>query len=865
MGYGKRMPINADKPQLWKADVERSIDFYNDWFIRFAPETYRAQRRITTEAVLDAFGKTADLTRIVPKVLHDAPGLLPILRMVTAPPLARDRLMGLAHVSKALIDSLEGKENKPPRLPKRMPEKVLLENLQKLCDVLAELIDDDLITWVASKQKPTKQDLARAATVIADRMCGAYSDPIIRNAQERRQLATLGRWLRRHGYREISTKEGKDPYAMPLGTFAFRLSLPAGDKKSSVNIPIDCVVKPLSGTTNDMPILIEAKSAGDATNTNKRRKEEAQKLHQLKRRYGNDITFLLYLCGYFEPGYLGYEAAEGIDWVWEHRTRDFAPILAPEGKKKAQTVREGAATYGIDRNETLEDNRADAQLVADASKSAEERNRLGQFSTPFPVATHMVAHALKALPSDAPVAFLEPALGSGVFYSALLRQAAATQISSATGCEIDPVYSDIARTIWSPSGLRVLDCDFVAFASEPANCGRFSLICTNPPYVRHHHLQAEQKVAFQSLVMQRLGLQVSGLSGLYVYFVLLADAVLADDAVASWLLPAEFLYVNYGRVLRDYLTSRVTLLSIHHFNPDDVQFDDALVSSCIVTYQKAQPPSASRCAVSYGDYLDPQEHRTMPISELRGLNKWTISHFDNSRLSSDAPRLKDLFSVRRGIATGANDFFIIDCDTVAQYDIPNVFLKPILPSPRYLREPIIRATVDGLPDVSDFRYLLDCHFPPDKVRRQYPGLWRYLEDGIARGIPDGYLCAQKDVWYYQERREPAPFLASYMGRSNGDRECPIRFFVNLSNAIVTNVFLNLYPTSELAACLDGDRERMIELGQALNNVPAECVLHAGRAYGGGLHKIEPKELLEVPLESAPDWLASALNRQLVLI
>jgi hypothetical protein len=477
----------------------------------------------------------------------------------------------------------------------------------------------------------------------------------------------------------------------------------------------------------------------------------------------------------------------------------------------------------------------------------------------------MVAHALKALPSDAPVAFLEPALGSGVFYSALLRQTTATRISNATGCEIDPVYSDIATAIWSPSGLRVLDCDFVAFASEPSNAGKFSLICTNPPYVRHHHLQAEQKVTFQSLVMQRLGLQVSGLSGLYVYFVLLADAVLADGAVASWLLPAEFLYVNYGRVLRDYLTSRVTLLSIHHFKPDDVQFDDALVSSCIVTYRKADPLGTSCCEVSYGDYLDPQEQRTMPTSELRRLNKWTMSHFDNNGPSSDAPRLKDLFSVRRGIATGANGFFIIDSNTVARYDIPSVFLKPILPSPRYLRETIIRATVDGLPDVSGFRYLLDCHLPPDEVRRQHPGLWRYLEEGIARGIPDGYLCAQKEVWYYQERREPAPFLASYMGRSSGSRKCPIRFFVNLSDAIVTNVFLNLYPTSGLTACLDRDKERLIELGVALNNVPAECILHAGRAYGGGLHKIEPKELLEVQLTSAPAWLGDALTRQLVLI
>lgn len=34
--------------------------------------------------------------------------------------------------------------------------------------------------------------------------------------------------------------------------------------------------------------------------------------------------FILFLCGYFDSGYLGYEAAEGIDWVWEHRIDDLA-------------------------------------------------------------------------------------------------------------------------------------------------------------------------------------------------------------------------------------------------------------------------------------------------------------------------------------------------------------------------------------------------------------------------------------------------------------------------------------------------------------------------------------------------------------
>jgi hypothetical protein len=73
-------------------------------------------------------------------------------------------------------------------------------------------------------------------------------------------------------------------------------------------------------------VLIEAKSAGDFTNTNKRRKEEAQKIHQLRSTYGEAVHLTLFLCGYFDSGYLGYEAAEGLDWVWEHRIEDLLQL-----------------------------------------------------------------------------------------------------------------------------------------------------------------------------------------------------------------------------------------------------------------------------------------------------------------------------------------------------------------------------------------------------------------------------------------------------------------------------------------------------------------------------------------------------------
>jgi hypothetical protein len=136
---------------------------------------------------------------------------------------------------------------------------------------------------------------------------------------------------------------------------------------------------------------------------------------------------------------------------------------------------------------------------------------------------------------------------------------------------------------------------------------------------------------------------------------------------------------------------------------------------------------------------------------------------------------------------------------------------------------------------------------------------------MEQGIHNRYLCANKDVWYFQEKRQPSLFLATYMGRSNGNKRSPIRFILNMSKAVATNVYLHLYPTEGLSRLLGNDRSRMLELLRILNAIPLEELLLAGRAYGGGLHKVEPKELLEVTLPDVPEWLRIGTVKQLILI
>ena len=101
---------------------------------------------------------------------------------------------------------------------------------------------------------------------------------------------------------------------MRPGTFSFRMNVPAEQEGTGrqVNIPVDAVVMSQTAQPGDLPLLVEAKSAGDFTNVNKRRKEEAVKMSQLRQSHGEDVRFILFLCGYFDSGYLDYEAAEGI-------------------------------------------------------------------------------------------------------------------------------------------------------------------------------------------------------------------------------------------------------------------------------------------------------------------------------------------------------------------------------------------------------------------------------------------------------------------------------------------------------------------------------------------------------------------------
>jgi predicted RNA methylase len=517
------------------------------------------------------------------------------------------------------------------------------------------------------------------------------------------------------------------------------------------------------------------------------------------------------------------------------------------------------ATTGL---HSIEECRLVEQVRLDGLKTASERNKWGQFATPTALALSLARYAHTLLGNQA-VRFLDPAIGTGSFYSALREVFSPANIEAARGVELDPLFASAAMELWAEQGLRITQGDFTR---QPIPDCRYNLVIANPPYVRHHHLSGEDKDRLKAKLSQSLRLEMSGLAGLYCYFILLCHDWMEEQGLAIWLIPSEFMDVNYGSTVRRYLTEQATLLHLHRFCPTDAQFTDALVSSAVVVFRKSPPPPDHSARFSFGGSIEaPETEALVALETLRESRKWTQFPVNPSIFKTDGLKLGDIFSIKRGLATGSNGFFILTEAEAGKWQIPRKFLKPILPGPRNLTNDIVESSPNGQPNVTPLLFLLDCDAPEEEIRQNWPRFYEYIRQGREQKIDIAYIASHRTPWYSQENRPPAPFLCTYMGRSRNGKH-PFRFIWNRSQATAHNVYLMLYPKGPLRDLLNEHPESAAQIFETLQNISPERFISEGRVYGGGLYKVEPKELAKIPAGFLLEKLDLALQvgRQQVL-
>ena len=468
------------------------------------------------------------------------------------------------------------------------------------------------------------------------------------------------------------------------------------------------------------------------------------------------------------------------------------------------------------------------QELFDSAHSREERNEHGQFATPYPLAFVIAEDLLSRTEKNASI--LEPSCGTGAFISALLSISDQVKI---TGIEKDSSLYKTARQLWSSSTCQIINDDFFNYASLESQ--QFDAVISNPPYSRHHHLSQSEKRFYSHLTTNFSGVCLSELAGLHAYFLLTGTCMLKEGGVGSWLIPSELFSVNYGAPIREFLTRVVSLERIHFFDPENLQFDDALVTSCVTILRKTKPCSNASAIFTYGDFRSPRKTVEMSLQNLSRMPKWQHleSYTDQTETSNQV--LGDYFRAKRGIATGGNSFFIRPRGEWHKAGISDEWLSPILPSPRTFHLSEVTSDESGWPKESDDALL---SIPKSSTYSELPSsIQKYLAS-CPEKIRNGYILRHRTPWYSIGRTTAAPIICTYMSRSN---ETPFRFIRNRSNATMTNTYLGLFPQTSMS------EERMDDMCKALNNIPAEVLINSGREYGGGLKKLEPRELMSLPI------------------
>lgn len=455
-------------------------------------------------------------------------------------------------------------------------------------------------------------------------------------------------------------------------------------------------------------------------------------------------------------------------------------------------------------------------------RSPKDRRPLGATYTPIAIASEMVRWARDH--SDA-VRIVDPGAGSARF---LLLAAQRFPRAELIGVDVDPVATLLARASLAASGLEgrstILQRDYRALRLPELDGP--TLFIGNPPYVRHHEIEPRWK-DWLSSTAGIYGLKASRLAGMHVYFYLATAGLARPGDFGTFITSAEWLDVNYGRLVRELFLDRLGGQGLVIVDPAARPFPDAASTAVIATFQAGANPVAIhvRRAQSAREIAPVGSGVAVRRERFVDENRWSHILRAPREIPDGYVELGEICRVHRGQVTGANDIWIAEAHS---RELPDAVLFPSVTRARELIE-----AGDSLHDKSGLRRVIDIPADLDALdKSDRTVVERFLRWARQRGAHEGYVARHRSAWWSVGLRQPPPIFSTYMARR------PPTFVRNVAGARYINIAHGIYP-----------RERMSQ--HALDNLRSYLdrgALEArGRVYAGGLRKFEPRELERIPV------------------
>ncbi|MGH3025352.1 MAG: Eco57I restriction-modification methylase domain-containing protein, partial [Gaiellaceae bacterium] len=360
----------------------------------------------------------------------------------------------------------------------------------------------------------------------------------------------------------------------------------------------------------------------------------------------------------------------------------------------------------------------------------------------------------------------------------------------------------------------------------------------NPPYIRYHGFTGDDR-AKALLRAQAQGVELTRLASSWAHFVVHATAFLKPAGRLALVLPAELLHTDYGQPVRDFLLRRFPSVIVVAF--DRMIFADAQVDAVLLLASHDGLPGLRVARVrDEGALVDLNVAQIDPGSG-NPARRWSAAvDADADEIYREAMhrytshRLGEIASVDIGFVTGANDFFVLDAEEARARGLDPGLFMPAVRRPRDVPGIAVRS--------DELSWLLSLAGREDLDQR----VRDYLAEGESLGVSTRYKCRVRKPWYAVPlpRQQPDAFIP-YMAHMGP------RLIVNDLGARSTNLLhgVSFRPDAPPAHAI------AVSMCSSLTLLSAEI---EGRAYGGGVLKVETRESERLAVPAFADAKTSEL-------
>ncbi|HPT71937.1 MAG TPA: N-6 DNA methylase [Candidatus Cloacimonadota bacterium] len=456
----------------------------------------------------------------------------------------------------------------------------------------------------------------------------------------------------------------------------------------------------------------------------------------------------------------------------------------------------------------------------------EHRKKFAQFFTPLKIAEFMTEWIYGGSQIDT---ILEPAFGLGVFTKCILMHNPNAKI---VGYEIDNNIFTLAKEHFQLyDNITIKNKDFMLNDWDM----KFSSIICNPPYLKFHNYN--NKIVVDE-VKNKIGIRFKSTSNLYAMFLTKSIYQLSENGRASFIIPTEFLNSDYGVDVKKFLLDNNVLRYVFVIDFNSMAFEKSMTTSTIFLLAKdivdkgivMKSINTSKELAEYKEmicsYSNNSSVSVYSKNELDPKVKWREYYEQNKpKKTTRLIPFTTFASIKRGIATGDNDYFTFNKTKALEYKIPPTNLLPCITKSLDVKKNIFNLNdFEKLVDEDKRVYLFDANESTN------PAVIDYIKLGEERNVHSKFLTSQRKPWYKLEKRIAADLWVSVFNRNEA------KFILNEAQILNLTTFhcvyikdMNLEQKDLFTAYLLSDTaKRILEINR--------------REYGNGLKKFEPNDI-----------------------